>query len=70
MSERCPQDGGFVGECGCTHPNHEHSELVKGLLAAGSPVIAAAERAAAERWTLSERERTISELLEKQPLSV
>lgn len=32
MSDRCPQDGGFVGECGCTHPNHRHSELVEGLL--------------------------------------
>lgn len=37
MSDRCPQDGGFIGECGCTHPNHEHSELVKGLLSADSP---------------------------------
>ena len=32
MSDHCPQDGGFIGSCGCTHPNHEHSELVKGLL--------------------------------------
>lgn len=37
MSDHCPQDGGFIGECGCTHPNHEHSELVKGLLAAETP---------------------------------
>lgn len=37
MSDRCPQDGGFIGECGCTHPNHEHSELVKGLLSAQEP---------------------------------
>lgn len=32
MSEHCPQDGGFIGECGCTHPNHRHSDLVKRLL--------------------------------------
>lgn len=38
MSEHCPQDGGFIGECGCTHPNHEHSEFVKGLLSAKTPV--------------------------------
>ena len=34
MSEHCPQDGGFIGDAGCTHPNHQHSDLVKGLLAA------------------------------------
>ena len=34
MSEHCPQDGGFIGDAGCTHPNHRHSELVRGLLAA------------------------------------
>ena len=33
MSGHCPQDGGFIGDAGCTHPNHRHSELVKGLLA-------------------------------------
>lgn len=32
MPEQCPQDGGFIGSCGCTHPNHEHSELVKAVL--------------------------------------
>ncbi|MGN0853430.1 MAG: hypothetical protein ACI4Q3_08655 [Kiritimatiellia bacterium] len=32
MSERCPQDGGFIGEAGCTHPNHEHSGLVKRII--------------------------------------
>lgn len=32
MSGRCPQDGGFIGEAGCTHPNHRHSDLVRGLL--------------------------------------
>ena len=26
MSEHCPQDGGFVGEAGCTHPNHHKIE--------------------------------------------
>ena len=37
MNNRCPQDGGFIGDAGCTHPNHQHSELVKGLLAAKEP---------------------------------
>lgn len=37
MSGRCPQDGGFIGDAGCTHPNHWHSELVRGLLSAESP---------------------------------
>ena len=37
MSGRCPQDGGFTGDAGCTHPNHRHSELVRGLLSAKSP---------------------------------
>lgn len=32
MSEHCPQDGGFIGECGCTHPNHQHSDRVKQIL--------------------------------------
>jgi hypothetical protein len=35
--KQCPKDGGFIGSAGCTHPNHEHSELVKRLLAAGAP---------------------------------
>lgn len=39
MSERCPQDGGFIGEAGCTHPNHEHSELVKRIIGDGKPVM-------------------------------
>lgn len=30
----CPKDGGFIGESGCSHPNHEHSPLVKYILAA------------------------------------
>ncbi len=33
----CPNDGGFLGEGGCTHPNHEHSPLVKKLLTADQP---------------------------------
>lgn len=37
MSEHCQQDGGFIGDAGCTHPNHEHSDLVKGLLAGTEP---------------------------------
>ena len=32
MTEHCPQDGGFIGDAGCTHENHEHSELVKGII--------------------------------------
>lgn len=37
MSGHCPQDGGFIGDAGCTHPNHQHSELVKELLEAKEP---------------------------------
>ena len=37
MSDHCPQDGGFIGKCGCTHPNHQHSKLVDGLLKEKSP---------------------------------
>ena len=37
MSGHCPQDGGFIGDAGCTHPNHQHSELVKRLLSAKEP---------------------------------
>lgn len=33
MSARCPQDGGFVGDAGCTHPNHAHSALVERIAA-------------------------------------
>lgn len=36
MSDRCPQDGGFIGDAGCTHPNHQHSELVRGIMS-GEP---------------------------------
>ena len=37
MSEHCPQDGGFIGDAGCTHPNHQHSELVKGIIVNAMP---------------------------------
>lgn len=44
MPNNCPQDGGFIGSSGCTHPNHNHSELVKGLLAEKTPrMISAAD---------------------------
>ena len=39
MSGHCQQDGGFIGDAGCTHPNHQHSELVKRLLAGGPKII-------------------------------
>ena len=32
MPDKCPQDGGFIGASGCTHPNHQHGETVKRLL--------------------------------------
>lgn len=32
MSGKCPQDGGFVGDAGCTHPNHAHSERVRRIV--------------------------------------
>lgn len=35
MTEHCPQDGAFIGDAGCTHENHEHSALVKGIIADG-----------------------------------
>ena len=37
MSGHCPQDGGFIGDAGCTHPNHQHSEFVKSMLEAKTP---------------------------------
>ena len=37
MSEHCPQDGGFIGAAGCTHPNHQHSELVRGIIVNAMP---------------------------------
>jgi len=32
MPDKCPQDGGFIGESGCTHPNHKHSALTESLM--------------------------------------
>ena len=32
MSDRCPQDGGFIGDAGCSHENHQHSALVMGII--------------------------------------
>ena len=49
MSEHCKQDGGFIGDAGCTHPNHQHSELVKGLLADSAHMITAQDAEAALR---------------------
>lgn len=49
MSGRCPQDGGFIGNAGCTHPNHQHSELVKGLLSSKPRTISPADCDAALR---------------------
>lgn len=36
MSGHCPQDGGFIGDAGCTHPNHRHSELVRRIVSSAS----------------------------------
>ena len=47
MSERCPQDGGFIGDAGCTHPNHRHSELVQRIVSGEPKMISAAEAEAA-----------------------
>ena len=51
MSARCPQDGGFVGNAGCTHPNHAHSALVERIAAsADAPgMVSASEAEAALR---------------------
>ena len=54
MTKRCPQDGGFIGDAGCSHPNHQHSELVKGIVANAAPrghlhLISAADAEAALR---------------------
>ena len=49
MSDHCKQDGGFIGDAGCTHPNHQHSELVKGLLASKAHPISPADCEAALR---------------------
>ena len=37
MTDKCPQDGGFIGNAGCTHENHEHSPLVERLIKATEP---------------------------------
>lgn len=37
MSTHCPQDGGFIGAAGCTHPHHAHSPLVKRIINAKTP---------------------------------
>ena len=47
MSEHCPQDGGFIGDAGCTHPNHKHSELVKRIMSGEPKMISAADATAA-----------------------
>jgi len=47
VSEHCPQDGGFIGDAGCTHPHHEHSELVKRILSGDAHEITEQEADAA-----------------------
>mgnify|MGYP006903484910 CR=1 FL=1 len=47
MSAHCPQDGGFVGAAGCTHPRRAHSPLVKKILAGKIKEISAEEADAA-----------------------
>lgn len=50
MSDRCPQDGGFIGDAGCTHPNHAHSERVKKIVdgaKSGKPAMIRSEDATA-----------------------
>lgn len=32
MPDHCPKDGGFIGDAGCTHPNHVYSEFAQRLL--------------------------------------
>lgn len=51
MSEHCPQDGGFIGDAGCTHPNHQHSELVRGIMSGKASSVSEAEATAA-LWLL------------------
>lgn len=45
MTDKCPQDGGFIGDAGCTHHNHQHSAIVKRLLYDGEPKMMTAEDA-------------------------
>ena len=47
MSKNCPQDGGFIGKSGCTHPNHQHSELVKRIISGEPKTISTREAEAA-----------------------
>ena len=49
MTEHCPKDGGFIGEAGCTHPNHEHSELVKSMLSGETRMVSEDDATAALR---------------------
>ena len=35
MTDHCPEDGAFIGDAGCTHPNHQHSKLVEGIISDG-----------------------------------
>lgn len=35
MREHCPEDGAFIGDAGCTHPNHQHSKLVECIISDG-----------------------------------
>ena len=43
MPNNCPQDGGFIGSSGCTHPNHTHSELVKRIVSGEPKTISTGE---------------------------
>ncbi len=45
MSTHCPQDGGFIGAAGCTHPHHAHSPLVKRIINAKTPRLISADNA-------------------------
>lgn len=47
MPNNCPQDGGFIGKSGCTHPNHNHSELVKRIISGEPKTISTKEAEAA-----------------------
>lgn len=47
MSTHCPQDGGFIGESGCTHPNHQHSLLVQRIVSDNPKTISTKEAEAA-----------------------
>lgn len=49
MSEHCPQDGGFIGDAGCNHPNHQHSEMVRRIMSGEPKIISKGEAEAALR---------------------